>query len=495
MRLRTRAALLVGALSMGVMLPAGALPVAMPTAADDEVIASETMSLVKNLPYEDAHDTGANQGTDVEFATITVGEEAREFAFAGSYFNGLQIVDITDPEQAEIVSVYDCGVAQGDVQVFTRDGSTYVTYTQDTGYSFVAESQCYLDAEALRHLDEGTAGTFIVDVSDPYDPQTVSFVPLAKGSHNQTVHPSGDYLYNSNSELITNVRNAAIEVIDITDLSAPEQVATLRLPQRPGLGTDSHDITFNAEGDRAYSAALSQTVIIDTTDPASPEIITSFMDPAINVEHQANPVTIDDPTLGERDFLIVEDEVAGAAGSSVCPTGGVHVYDITGELELAPLKVGYWNIDELRAVSDPTPVNGQSCTAHVFQIHEDAALMTIAFYNGGTRVVDISGLVGVALGDGGVGMREVGFLRLPDSNAWSAKTNDVGDGSDFYLYANDQDRGLDVLRFQAEGGSVATTSGTGRDAWLSPEAALAKALERPAASAGEQPRPFCLLPR
>ena len=35
---------------------------------------------------------------------------------------------------------------------------------------------------------------------------------------------------------------------------------------------------------------------------------------------------------------------------------------------------------------------------HVFEIHEDAQVMTIAFYNGGVRVVDLCGLVGVALG-------------------------------------------------------------------------------------------------
>ena len=38
----------------------------------------------------------------------------------------------------------------------------------------------------------------------------------------------------------------------------------------------------------------------------------------------------------ERNFLIAEDEFAGAAGGPVCPSGGFHVYEITGELEKAP---------------------------------------------------------------------------------------------------------------------------------------------------------------
>jgi hypothetical protein len=163
----------------------------------------------------------------------------------------------------------------------------------------------------------------------------------------------------------------------------------------------------------------------------------------------------------------------------------VHVYDVTGDLERAPVKVGYWNIAEVRTMS-----TRYSCTAHVFQLHPEQGLMTIAYYNGGTRVVDLSGLVGVALGGEGVGMREVGSFRFADSNAWSGKTNLIGDGSNFYVYANDIDRGLDVLRFQADGGAT-QAAGTGEDRWLTPAQALAKARVSPASPA----RPYCLLPQ
>ena len=47
-------------------------------------------------------------------------------------------------------------------------------------------------------------GTYIVDITDPSKPETVSFVGVPKGSHNQTVHPSGDYLYISTSSLTPN---------------------------------------------------------------------------------------------------------------------------------------------------------------------------------------------------------------------------------------------------------------------------------------------------
>jgi hypothetical protein len=485
-QLRSRATVVLVA---SALLATGFLPVsAVDLEPDTDGTANGPIEHVANVQYPLRHGEVRQRGSDLEFATIEVVTEAdhpavgrsggkakapsrveleeRTFAFAGSYTNGLQVIDVTVPDQPELVASYDCAVAQGDVQVWQRDGRWLVGFTRDTGYASQVrtESACFEEAAALGFgaPDELGPGTFIIDVTDPYAPSTVSFVSFPKGSHNQTVHPSGDYLYNSNSELITSVAGeVGIEVVDIRDLSAPEQVAFVPLPIRPGLGTESHDITFNADGTRAYSAALSQTVIIDTTDPADPALISSFVDPMINVEHQANPITIDDPILGEREFLIIEDEVAGALQTGQCPNGGVHVYDITGDLEANPLKVGYWNITDV----GPTEDGIGRCTAHVFELHEDEALMVIAYYNGGVRVVDLSGLVGVALGQSGVGMRELASFRFPDSDTWAVKAPAVDRDGVFHIYGNDTRRGFDTYR-------VDLSDGTQRSAtpgqWLSP---------------------------
>ena len=377
---------------------------------------------------------------------------------AGSYEQGMQIVDITQPANARIVGNYDCDILQGDIQVFRqeqRPGRTFAAYTADAFGN--EDSGCYRQAEALGFdaIDEtrspggrGKQGTFIADVTTPSKPRTVSFVEVPQGSHNQTVHPSGDYLYNSNSDLITSI-SPAIEVFDIRTLDRPKKIAEVALPTRPGLGTESHDITFNEDGSRGYSAALSQGIILDTTDPAAPSVLTSFLDPAINVWHQSDPVTI-----GDREFLLVEDEFAGAAGGPVCPSGGFHIYEITGDKELDPEKVGYWNIDEARPTSDPTG----TCTAHVFDIHEQQQLMTVAYYDGGVRVVDLSSLEGIALGDTnlqGEGMRQIGYYRFSNSDTWAAKTPRIAADGSFHLYGNDIKRGFDVYRFDgAEDPSV-----------------------------------------
>lgn len=395
-------------------------------------------------------------------------KETLDLALAGAYDNGLQIVDITTPTAPRTIAVYDCVIRQGDVQVFERNGRTYVTYTQDDPYNRTAnlQSACYQEATALGDFGEGInpAGTFIVDITDPYDPTTVAFISEPRGSHNQTVAPGGDYLYNSNSDL--NAKNFQIEVFDIRDLSNPQKVYTLNTT----TGLSSHDITFNEDGTRAYSAAITHTLVIDTTNLAEPKIIGRIIDPTVNIHHQSDPVTISDPLLGERTFLVVTDELAGAAGNAACPGGGLHVY-LTGSLETNPVKVGVWNMPEARPA-----VNNLTCTSHVLRMYPEHELMTIAWYDAGVRVVDISGLAGVSVGvepgtgNVGAGMREVGFYWFDDADTWSVKTNRIEEDGSFYMYGNDLNRGLDVYRFDASS-QAAADGGT----WFTPEEYVAYA--------------------
>ena len=129
----------------------------------------------------------------------------RTYAFAGSYLNGLQIVDVSDPANPIKVTTYDCAITQGDPQVFQRpdmDGRWFATFTAD-GTS--QESSCVTEGDALGFdtSSKGNSGTYIIEVTNPAAPKLASFVYFEKGSHNQTVHPSGKFLYNSNSDLAT----------------------------------------------------------------------------------------------------------------------------------------------------------------------------------------------------------------------------------------------------------------------------------------------------
>ena len=411
-----------------------------------------------------------NYGTDIEFVRL----RGRTYAIAGSEFNGLRIVDVTRGGKEKVTAFYDCAILQGDVQVFKAgDGSnrTLVSYTADSGTQYT-KSRCHQDAakratspdnNPIVDADTGKQGTFLVDISDPRKPKTISFIPVPQGSHNMTVHPSGKYLYNSNSDLMTST-SPAIEIIDIRKPDFPVKLPELKLLTSPGLGTESHDITFNEAGTRAYVAALSHGEILDTTDPANPKTISTFDDEAINVWHQSDPVTLKDKAGKTHELLIAEDEFAGAAGGPFCPSGGVHVYDVTGENEKDPVKLGYWNIQDF---AGPTHNPAGSCTAHVFDVHENEQLMTIAFYNGGVRVVDLAGLAD------GQGMKAIAAYKTDDADSWSFKAPRVSRTGVFYAYGNDIERGFDVYRFD---GSKAKSDAPGT--WLP-----TPALETPAAPA------------
>jgi hypothetical protein len=403
------------------------------------------MSHVANLQYTPSGT--AQNGSDVEF--LKIGRS--EYALAGTLREGLQIIDITDPESPSVAAVYDCDISQGDIQVWRHGDRVLASYTADGTFGEAgAASRCGRDLE----LDPTASGTVIVDLTTPTQPRTVSYLHVPRGSHNMTVHPSGDYLYNSNSDLVTSTA-PAITIYDISQPETPRKVQDYPIPFVPlSLGSESHDITFNADGTRAYSAALSQTLVLDTTDPEKPEQVAQILDPAINVAHQADPVTLTREDGSEREVLVVTDERAGAAASAECPGGGLHLYDITGQKERSPEKIGTWFIPAVQ------PQDGATCTSHVLRVYPEQEMLTIAWYAQGVRVLDISGLAdvegspaSVGIGDG-VGMREVGSYVLPDSDTWSFKTNRIAADGSFYGYGNDLVRGFDVYRFDGAGLSV-----------------------------------------
>lgn len=131
---------------------------------------------------------------------------------------------------------------------------------------------------------------------------------------------------------------------------------------------------------------MSQTLILDTTDPRRPKQVSQIVDPSINVVHQADPVTLTRKNGTKRRILVVTDERAGAAASAECPAGGLHLFDITGAKERNPERIGQWCIPKVQ------PQDTSTCTSHVLRIYQKQKLMTIAWYSQGVRVLDNSGL-------------------------------------------------------------------------------------------------------
>lgn len=429
---------------------------------------------------------GTQLGTDLEFATI----RGRDYAFAGTYAFGMQIIDITNPLRPTRAGVFECGLAQGDVQVFRQGARWLATYTADDGFS--NGGACY----SRLGVSRGTTGTFIADVTEPTKPRAVGFLPIILGSHNMTVHPGGRFLYNSDSEL---PGRGQVEIWDIANPAKPKQVRVIDLLPVPravnSAPTSSHDITFNAAGTRAYVAALTYTVVLDTTAPGAPHPISWIADPAVTLHHQSDPVTVQ-TVAGPITYLVISDELGGGA-TNVCPGGGLHVYNITGPLELAPVKLGAF----FAPYQGASPA--RACTSHVLRMHPEEKIMTIGWYGLGSRVIDFSGLIGLSAGPDetrgtvGPGMREVGYLRYQNSDTWTAKTNRIARDGSFFLYVNDHQRGFEVLRYTPPPRGLLSGGPGGIDPgrWLTPAQALDETLERRETTpADPSAAPYCVLP-
>ena len=238
------------------------------------------MKFVANLQSDDSGDV--QNGSDIEFRRL--GD--REFALAGTLDKGMQIINITNPREPHKVATFDCKISQGDIQVWKRDGRVLASYTADGSVGADgAASTCGRDLD----LSADDAGTVLVDLTIPRQPSSLSFLDVPRGSHNMTIHPSGRYLYNSNSDLLMSTE-PSITIYDVTRPTRPQKVRDFPIPFVPtSLGSESHDITFNTSGTRACSGALSQTLILDTSDPRRPKIVEQIIDPSINLVHQADP--------------------------------------------------------------------------------------------------------------------------------------------------------------------------------------------------------------
>ena len=130
-------------------------------------------------------------------------------------------------------------------------GRTFATYTSDTFGD--GTSTCYREAaalgfEVLKADGTGRNGTFIVDITDPLAPRTVSFVRGRAGLAQQDRAPERqlplqlqlgpDHVDPAGDRGLRHLRPRARRATS----------ASWRSRRGPGLGTESHDITFNTSG-------------------------------------------------------------------------------------------------------------------------------------------------------------------------------------------------------------------------------------------------------
>lgn len=398
-------------------------------------------------------------GTDIEFFSRTLNAYRtsadgdllttdspveRHFAFVGNQTEGASIVDITDPERPFVASAIDgCTVGQGDPQV-SRDGMLATIAYQSSGSCRTVSG------------DTVAKGSAIVDLRDVYDPKVIGGASEASGSHNNTLHPSGRYLYISTSNLTPGPATSGTSRIPIYDLAgwenwettglfAPKKVREFTVPVN-----GPHDIRFSDDGTRAYFAGISAYHIVNTEDPVNPSMVSTIVPPGGSIGHD----TLITP---DKRFLFLGDE-AGGGGLFPCPGGAVYVYDLTDEripVLLGAAEAGGGPVVGRNLEDVPGPTRTGGCTSHVMELNPDKKSFTIAWYVLGTRVFDFSSFynadgtpkaaagIAAAWGKYGTGLVETGFMVPDNANTWSAKQYAKVPG---YIFSDDQALGLYVTK-------------------------------------------------
>lgn len=414
-----------------------------------------------NMKHLDFEELGG-AGTDHEFFV----RDGRTYVAAAAIGRGFHIFDITGPLAADpkLISRYPSPGYQNDIQV---QGNLAVLGTDEGGNRLDPNDPCGPVPSPVCNIT--FEGIELVDITNLAAPVPFSKIAISGGAHNSTL--VGNYIY------VSNPSRRALDIVDATDPRKPKVVKRIAEPSRcanaqpypceaiqnPASGeleTDwyLHDITYdrNAAGQpRLYVAALESTWIMDATDPVNLKPIVKIpnrdplsdapeKDPLadyrnIQLSHQSD-------LSPDKRLLLVTDERGGGIEETVCPGGGVHVFDVSDETN--PRKVGVYFVPDQR---------DGNCTSHVFRFLPDRNVMVIGWYSAGTWVVDMGSAtppdameLKAPKGRTTTWGRTLGHIVMQGADTWASKSPGLTADGKFYVYATDLGRGgMDVFEFTA----------------------------------------------
>jgi len=420
----------------------------------------QNMQLVANVPLAPGDVPKGANDTDFSINAADI-ELAGDYAFVGSYVQGLVIVNISsckDPSRPQLCkpfvqSVLKCSGGQFDVQL--SPDARYVVMAHE---SSSASKACHPSEE----------GAQVIDVSNKNAPREVAFISdekadgspsgeIVDGAHNVTLDWPNLYIDNYTQTY------PRTDVYSLTTPSKPRRVGQIDFISNPSNGgSGPHDSIpdHRPDGkDLLYAASIQKSDIVDIKDPSKPRVLQTITDPEVGISHGAEPSF-------NRKTLIVTDEYGGGSGVGACggspddPSlplpgplagskgiGAVHFYGLAKN-GLVPGgagdKQGTFNIPA--QANEPAQVLAEAgCTSHVFWQALDQNRFVIAWYGRGTRVVDFSDPANP---------RQLAFFVATGADTWSAKPHRG------FIFTGDIIRGMDVLLYKGENGRAwPTTSG------------------------------------
>lgn len=321
-----------------------------------------------------------------------------------------KVVDISVPKSPKVLSQFD-GQHRGAAIIAYPDGRLVVALA----------TSCCIE---------------LWDITDPRAPDFAAAVRPTGGSHKLGVVPGTPIIYNANS----NGQGGVIGIYDATDPTAPRLVQDFR------SGYGCHHVYFwndaSQQKFRSICAGHEATVLLDTTSPLAPSVVS-----VVPMHHgvpglpsaSVTPVSFSHFAIlsADGDTLVVGDEMGGGLGracgaqaqagplSASTPTGALWFYDVADEE--SPLLKGWFSIT--------APVNTVlACTAHHGRLVPDPHgrdLLAMAWYAGGVVLVDFTDPTFP---------KQVAQWNT-GANAWEAWYYNG------YVFTGDLNRGYDVLAF------------------------------------------------
>ncbi len=288
------------------------------------------------------------RGTMSEFATsdlwIFTGQDGRDYAYTGTMpANGgehMFVWDVTDPGNI---------VKTDSVRIDARRVND-VKVNPDASWAIITG----------ENSSNRRNGITVLDLTDPAHPQVIGELTegMTGGVHNVWI--LGDIVYTINDGTL------AMDIVDMADPANPEHIGTWEL--RPGdTNKYLHDVW--SDGQYAYLSYWNDGVVILDVGAGThggtarePAFVSSF-------GYNGNTHVV----WRDRDYLFMGDEIFGCAECINGPRGYIHVVDVS-DIE-HPVEVARYEVPE----------------AGTHNIWVEDEVLYIAYYQGGLRIVDVSG--------------------------------------------------------------------------------------------------------
>ena len=197
---------------------------------------------------------------------------SRDVVYVAGWTAGVKVVDVTNPEEPDVVGSYDMNAYTihvnqdtayvsrlfGGIEVLDVSGLSSPTKAGDVPLPILVEN--IWTSGTLAFMASTRAGLIIYDISEPTTPIITAFYGEAEAAFDVVTsgvlgYVSGKYLY----------------VVDFTELSSPTIVSTHTLTGY-GMG-----MFLQQERERVYLGTTSGTLhVFDVADPSSPTLLGSW---------------------------------------------------------------------------------------------------------------------------------------------------------------------------------------------------------------------------